>query len=69
MIKLISKYQDGNIISPEKLALSRANKLYNNYCLSKDVEISIPMTMWYNTRRFLKIMFQIGFLPDLPIVC
>ena len=54
MIKLISKHQDGNIISPEKLALSRANKLYNNYCLSKEVEISIPMTMWYNTRRFFK---------------
>lgn len=35
MIKLIHKHQDGNIISPEKLALSRANKLYNNYCLSQ----------------------------------
>ncbi len=54
MIKLIHKHQDGYVISPEESALKRANKVFNNYFLSKDVETGILKSMGYNTLRFLK---------------
>ena len=54
-MKLIPKHQNGYYFnSPEMIAHSRANKVYNNYYKAKDVDVGLPQSDGYNKLRWLK---------------